>query len=182
MTIILIVVLLLITYRSITIALIPLFGVLITLAVARGIVSFLVENHVIEISSFASNLLVSLVLGASTDYAIFYLGRYQEARQKGEDKESSYYESVANVPHVILGSGVAITGATLCLSLTHLDYFRTLGPPCAVSMVVAVLAALTLAPALLTMGSKIGWIQPARRDEIRCGVRSAPSLPGGRCR
>jgi len=161
-TIVLIIVLLLIAYRSITIALIPLFGVLTTLAVARGIVSFLVENDVIAISSFASNLLVSLVLGASTDYAIFYLGRYQEARQKGADKESSYYESVANVPHVILGSGIAITGATLCLSLTHLDYFRTLGPPCAVSMVVAVLAAFTMGPALLTIGSKIGWIQPRK--------------------
>ncbi len=162
-TVILIVILLLIAYRSITIALIPLFGVLTTLAVARGIISFLVGQGVIEISSFASNLLVSLVLGASTDYAIFYLGRYQEARQKGEDKESSYYESVANVPHVILGSGIAISGATLCLSLTHLDYFRTLGPPCAVSMVVAVLSALTLGPALLTIGSKIGWIQPRKK-------------------
>ena len=162
-TVILIVILLLIAYRSITIALIPLFGVLTTLAVARGIISFLVGQGVIEISSFASNLLVSLVLGASTDYAIFYLGRYQEARQKGEDKESSYYESVANVPHVILGSGIAISGATLCLSLTHLDYFRTLGPPCAVSMVVAVLSALTLGPALLTLGSKIGWIQPRKK-------------------
>ena len=162
-TVILIVILLLIAYRSITIALIPLFGVLTTLAVARGIISFLVGQGVIEISSFASNLLVSLVLGASTDYAIFYLGRYQEARQNGEDKESSYYESVANVPHVILGSGIAISGATLCLSLTHLDYFRTLGPPCAVSMVVAVLSALTLGPALLTIGSKIGWIQPRKK-------------------
>src|ERR1700733_13416675 len=90
-TVILIVILLLIAYRSITIALIPLFGVLTTLAVARGFISFLVGQGVIEISSFASNLLVSLVLGASTDYAIFYLGRYQEARQNGEDKESSYY-------------------------------------------------------------------------------------------
>ena len=60
-TVILIVILLLIAYRSITIALIPLFGVLTTLAVARGIISFLVGQGVIEISSFASNLLVSLV-------------------------------------------------------------------------------------------------------------------------
>ena len=66
-TIVLIIVLLLITYRSITIALIPLFGVLTMLAVARGIVSLLVEHGVIGISSFASNMLVSLVLGASTD-------------------------------------------------------------------------------------------------------------------
>src|SRR4029079_14251884 len=57
-TVILIVILLLIAYRSITIALIPLCGVLTTLAVARGIISFLVGQGVIEISSFASNLLV----------------------------------------------------------------------------------------------------------------------------
>ena len=120
---------LLIAYRSITIALIPLFGSADHAGGGPGFISFLVGQGVIEISSFASNLLVSLVLGASTDYAIFYLGRYQEARQNGEDKESSYYESVANVPHVILGSGIAISGATLCLSLTHLNYFRTLGPP-----------------------------------------------------
>lgn len=162
-TVILILILLLITYRSITRAIIPLLGVLTTLAAARGIIAFLVQQGVIEISSFASNLLVSLVLGASTDYAIFYIGRYQEAQQDGEDKESSYYISVANVPHIILGSGTAITGATLCLSLTHLDYFRTLGPPCAVSMIVAVVSALTLGPALLTLGSKIGWLQPREK-------------------
>ena len=161
-TIILIIVMLLIAYRSITRAIIPLFGILIILAVARGVVSLLVMHHVIGISSFASNMLVSLVLGATTDYAIFFIGRYQEARQSGESRESSYYISVANVPHVILGSGLAITGATLCLTLTHLDYFRTLGPPCAVSMVVAVVAALTLGPAMLTVGSKIGWLQPRK--------------------
>ena len=124
-----------------------------------------------------------LVLGASTDYAIFYLGRYQEARQNGEDKESSYYESVANVPHVILGSGIAISGATLCLSLTHLDYFRTLGPPCAVSMVVAVLSALTLGPGTAhASGARSAGSSRARRGPTRCGARSAPLSPGGRCR
>jgi putative drug exporter of the RND superfamily len=161
-TIIIIAIMLLIAYRSITRAVITLFGVLLVLAVARGIVSFLVMHHVIGISSFASNMLVSLVLGATTDYAIFFIGRYTEARQSGEDRESAYYTSVANVPHVILGSGLAISGATLCLTLTHLDYFRTLGPACAVSMVVAVVAALTLGPALLTVGSKIGWLQPRK--------------------
>lgn len=101
-------------------------------------------------------------LGRHDGLRDIFIGRYQEARQSGEDRESAYYTSVANVPHVILGSGLAISGATLCLSLTHLDYFRTLGPPCAVSMVVAVVAALTLGPALLTVGSKIGWLQPRK--------------------
>lgn len=168
-TIVMIVVMLFIAYRSITIAVIPLAGVLVILASARGIISILVDNHVIGISSFAANLLVSLVLGASTDYGIFYLGRYQEARRDGEGREDAWYTAVAKVPHVVLGSGLAISGACLCLSLTHLDYFRTLGPPCFVSMVVAVVAALTLGPALLAVGSKIKYL-----DLVKGGSRRRP--------
>jgi putative drug exporter of the RND superfamily len=161
-TIVLIIVMLLLAYRSITRALIPLAGVLVALATARGVVSFFVGLHVLGISSFATNMVVALVLGVSTDYGIFYLGRYHEARRIGLDKESAYYESVANTAHVIMGSGLAISGATLCLSLTELNYFRTLGPPCFVAMVVAVLAALTLGPALLTLGSKIRYLEEPR--------------------
>jgi putative drug exporter of the RND superfamily len=161
-TIVLIIMMLLIAYRSPTRALIPLFGVLIGLATARGVVSFLVGLHVLGISSFATNMVVALVLGVSTDYGIFYLGRYHEARRAGQDKETAYYTSVANTQHVIMGSGLAISGATLCLSLTKLNYFRTLGPPCFVAMVVAVAAALTLGPALLTLGSKIRYLDTPR--------------------
>ena len=161
-TIVLIIVMLLIAYRSPTRALIPLFGVLIGLATARGVVSFLVGLHVLGISSFATNMVVALVLGVSTDYGIFYMGRYHEARRAGLDKEAAYYTAVANTQHVIMGSGLAISGATLCLSLTKLNYFRTLGPPCFVAMVVAVAAALTLGPALLTLGSKIRYLDTPR--------------------
>lgn len=161
-TIVLIIVMLLIAYRSPTRAVIPLFGVLIGLATARGVVSFLVGLHVLGISSFATNMVVALVLGVSTDYGIFYMGRYHEARRAGQDKESAYYTAVANTQHVIMGSGLAISGATLCLSLTKLNYFRTLGPPCFVAMVVAVAAALTLGPALLTLGSKIKYLDAPR--------------------
>ncbi|MGF2952975.1 RND family transporter [Mycobacterium sp. THU-M116] len=166
-TIVVITVMLLVAYRSFTRAIIPLFGVLITLATARGVDSLLVENHLIGISSFAMNMAVSLVLGVATDYGIFYLGRFQEARRAGQDPETAYYTSVHSVAHVVLGSGIAISGACLCLSLTTLDYFRTLGPPCFVAMVIAVFAALTLGPALLTLGSKLPWLsEPARTSPL----------------
>ncbi|WP_374025430.1 RND family transporter [Mycobacterium sp. HNNTM2301] len=158
-SVIVIIVMLLLAYRSFARALIPLVGVLLILATARGVVSFLVGLHVLGISSFAMNMLVALVLGVATDYGIFFIGRYNEARRAGHDKESAYYESVANTQHVILGSGMAISGSTLCLSLTKLNYFRTLGPPCFVGMVVAVVAALTLGPAMLALGGRIKWLQ-----------------------
>ncbi len=166
-TIIVIIVMLLVAYRSFTRAIIPLLGVLITLATARGVVSLLVENHLIGISSFAMNMAVSLVLGVATDYGVFYLGRFQEARRAGQASEAAYYTSVHSVAHVVLGSGIAISGACLCLSLTTLDYFRTLGPPCFVAMVIAVVAALTLGPALLTLGSKVPWLsEPAKTSPL----------------
>jgi RND superfamily putative drug exporter len=121
-TIVVIIVMMLLAYHSPTRVLIPLAGVLITLATARGVVSFLVGHQIIGISSFAMNMAVALVLGVSTDYGIFYLGRYHEAGRAGLDKESAYYASVSNTSHVVLGSGLAISGATLCLSLTKLDY------------------------------------------------------------
>jgi putative drug exporter of the RND superfamily len=158
-SVIVIIIMLLLAYHSVARALIPLVGVLMILATARGVVSFLVQNHVLGISSFAMNMLVALVLGVSTDYGVFFIGRYNEARRAGQDQESAYYTSVANTSHVILGSGLAISGATLCLSLTKLNYFRTLGPPCFVGMVVAVVAALTLGPAMLTLGAHIPWLQ-----------------------
>ena len=158
-SVLVIIVMLLLAYRSVARALIPLVGVLLILATARGVVSFLVGLHVLGISSFAMNMLVALVLGVATDYGIFFIGRYNEARRAGQDKESAYYTSVANTSHVILGSGLAISGSTLCLSLTKLNYFRTLGPPCFVGMVVAVAAALTLGPAMLALGGRIAWLQ-----------------------
>ena len=161
-SVIVIIIMLLLAYGSLGRALIPLVGVLIILATARGVVSFLVGNHILGISSFAMNMLVALVLGVATDYGVFFVGRYNEARRTGQDQESAYYTSVAKTSHVILGSGLAISGATLCLSLTKLNYFRTLGPPCFVGMVVAVLGALTLGPAMLTLGGRIPWLQQSK--------------------
>ncbi|SLI56270.1 Putative membrane protein, MmpL family [Mycobacteroides abscessus subsp. massiliense] len=109
---------------------------------------------------FASNILVSLILGAGTDYAIFLIGRYQEARHAGEDRETAYYSAVKGVSHVILGSGLAIAGATFCLQFTRLNYFNTMGLPCAAATLVAVAASLTFGPAMLALGSRFGVFEP----------------------
>ncbi|MGV0594296.1 MMPL/RND family transporter [Mycolicibacterium porcinum] len=159
-TIVIITVMLLVIYRSVSTALLCLFMVMIELACGRGIVSFLAFHQLIGISVFASNILVSLILGAGTDYAIFLVGRYHEARNGGEDREAAYYTAVQGVSHVVLGSGLAVAGATFCLTFTRLNYFNTMGIPCAVAMLTAVAAALTFGPALLAIGSRFGLFEP----------------------
>jgi putative drug exporter of the RND superfamily len=161
-TIVLITLMLLIVYRSAATALLILFMVMMELVCGRGIVSFLAFHKLTQISEFASNILVSLILGAGTDYAIFLVGRYHEARHAGEDPETAYYSAVNGVSHVILGSGLAVAGATFCLRFTRLNYFNTCGIPCAVAMLTAVAAALTFGPAVLALGSRVGIFDPKR--------------------
>ena len=82
----------------------------------------------IPLSSFAVNVVISLTLGAGTDYGIFLMGRYQEARLDGESPEEAYYTAFKGVAPIIIGSGLTIAGACFCLSFARLNYFHTMGP------------------------------------------------------
>lgn len=163
-----IIVMLLLVYRSVTTLLIMLGMVVLSLSAARGSVAFLGHHHIIGLSTFATNLLVMLAIAAATDYAIFLIGRYQEARSAGEDRESAYYTMFAGTAHVVLGSGLTIAGATFCLSFTRLPYFQTLGVPLAIGMFVVVVSALTLGPAMIAVVSRFGkLLEPKRAMRVR---------------
>jgi RND superfamily putative drug exporter len=163
-----IIVMLLLVYRSIITVLLTLGMVVLELAAARGLVAFLGYHGIIGLSTFATNLLVTLAIAAATDYAIFLIGRYQEARSLGEDREEAYYTMFGGTAHVVLGSGLTIAGATFCLSFTNLPYFQSLGIPLAIGMVVCVLAALSLGPAVISVASRFGKVlEPKRALRVR---------------
>nr|MDT0522329.1 MMPL family transporter [Streptomyces sp. DSM 41633] len=98
---------------------------------------------------------------------IFFIGRYQEARQSGEEREQAFYTTYVSVAKVVLASGLTIAGAIFCLSLARLPYFQTMGIPTAAAMVVAVAVALTLIPAVLALGGRFGLFEPKRKIVIR---------------
>ena len=166
-SVIVILVMLLLVYRSFITVILLLLTVGIESAAARGAVALLGHSGLIGLSTFSVSLLTSLAIAAGTDYGIFIIGRYQEARQAGEDKETAFYTMYRGTSHVILGSGLTIAGATFCLSFTRMPYFQTLGIPCAVGMLIAVAVALTLGPALLTVGGRFGLFEPKRMIKVR---------------
>ncbi|MDH6243498.1 RND family transporter [Mycobacterium sp. OTB74] len=159
-TIFLIIFMLLMVYRSVTNMLVPLFDVLILMLAAKGVIAALGHYGVIPLSSFAANMVISLTLGAGTDYGIFLIGRYHEARLNGESREDAYYTAYKGVSHVIIGSGLTIAGACACLTFARLNYFHTMGPAVAVSMLLTICGALTIGPALLSAGSLFGLFDP----------------------
>ena len=158
---------LLLVYRSVVSVILMLVVVGIELTVARGFVALLGNLGLIGITTFVVNLLVALAIAAGTDYGIFFTGRYQEARQAGEDRESAFYTTFRSVAKVVLGSGLTIAGAVLCLHFTRLPVYQTLGVATAVGMVVAVAVAITLVPAVIAVGSRFGLFEPKRKVTVR---------------
>ena len=166
-TVVVIALMLLIVYRSPVTMIIALITVLIEMAAARGIVSFLANEGFIGLSTYSTNILTLLVIAAGTDYVIFVLGRYHEKRNEGMDREAAFHDMYRNTSHVILGSGLTIAGAVFCLYFTRMPYFQSLGIPAAIGVLIALAASLTLAPAVLVVGSKFGLLEPKRKTAKR---------------
>jgi putative drug exporter of the RND superfamily len=169
-------VMLLIVYRSIVTMLIMLVAVAVELMAARGVVATLAHEGVIGLSTYATNLLTLLAIAAGTDYAIFLVGRYQEARIKGLEREAAYFDMFRGTVHVIVGSGLTIVGAVACLYFTRLPYFQTLGIPAALGVLVTLVAALTLGPAVVVIAGRFGLLEPKPRKRVTGWRRVGTSI------
>ncbi|PRC41795.1 MMPL family RND transporter [Mycobacterium sp. ITM-2017-0098] len=167
LTFLVITIMLVLFFRSIVTTVLILVMVGLSLMTVRGTVAFLGYHDIIGLSTFATSLLVTLAIAIAVDYAIFLVGRYQEARGKGETPESAYHTMFGGTAHVIVGSGLTIAGATFCLSFTRLPYFQTLGVPLALGMLVLICVAMTFGPAVITVASRFGLLEPKRDMRVR---------------
>ncbi len=167
LTIAVIAVMLFFVYRSFATTALVLATVLIEMAAARGFVAFLGSVGILGLSTYATNLLTLLVIAAGTDYAIFFVGRYHEARSAGEEREDAFYSMYKGTAHVVLGSGLTVASAVACLAFTRLPYFQSLGIPAAIGILIALAASLTLGPAVLVVASHFGLFDPKRVLQTR---------------
>ncbi|MGU3498065.1 MMPL/RND family transporter [Mycobacterium sp. C31M] len=165
LTFVVIITMLLIIFRSFMTMVLMIVMVVVSLLTVRGAVAALGYYEIIGLSTFATGLLVTLAIAISVDYAIFLIGRYQEAISAGESREQAYYTMFGGTAHVIVGSGLTIAGATFCLSFTRLPYFQTLGVPLAVGMLVLIVTAMTFGPAIITVGAR--FLDPKRANRVR---------------
>jgi putative drug exporter of the RND superfamily len=158
---------LLIVYRSIVTTVISLLIVGMELFAAQGVTATAANSNLVGLTPIVVSLITMLCLAAGTDYVIFLLGRYHEARALGEDRERAFYTAYHGVSHVILGSGLTVAGACLCLEMATLPYLRSNGWPCAIALLVIMAAALTLAPAVLAVASRFGLLEAKRELSTR---------------
>ena len=166
-TVALIAVLLLLVYRSVLAAAVPLTAVGLSLAVARPITAALGGAGPVEVSLFSVALMAAMVLGAGTDYGIFLLARYHENRRSEMDFGGALVAAYRRVAPVIVASAMTIAAALASLAFTEVGMLRSAGIPCAIGILTTMAASLTLLPALLALAGRRGLLEPRRSTTSR---------------
>ena len=151
-------VILVLVYRSLLLPLVVLSTSLFALCVALLVVWWLAKFEVLLLSGQTQGILFILVIGAATDYALLFVARFREELRTTEDKGAALMAAWKGAFEPIVASGGTVIAGLLCLLLSDLKSNSTLGPVAAIGIVFAMLAALTLLPALLLLfGRAVFW-------------------------
>ncbi|MCH0569218.1 MMPL family transporter [Streptomyces sp. MUM 136J] len=151
-----VVVMLLITYRSPTLLLVPLLSVTAALFAAQALIYFLATQGGLTVNGQSAGILTVLVFGAGTDYALLLVARYREELRRHEDRHEAMALALHRAGPAVLASGATVVLSMLVLLAAEMNSTRGLGPVAAIGVAVALLAMLTLFPALLVVSGR--WI------------------------
>ncbi|WP_042374577.1 MMPL family transporter [Streptacidiphilus neutrinimicus] len=162
-TLAVVIVLLLLTYRSPTLWLLPLLSSGLALTAAQGVIYLLAKNSGLTVNGQSQGILTVLVIGAGTDYALLLVARYREELRRHEDRHEAMAEALHRAGPAILASAATVAVSMLCQMVAEMNSTSGLGPVCAIGVGVALLAMITLLPALLVIcGRWVFWpVRPA---------------------
>jgi len=156
-----VIVLLLLTYRSPVLWLLPVISVVVALATAMAIIYLLAAHAGLTVNAQSAGILDVLVFGAGTDYALLLTARYREELRRHEDRHAAMAVAIRRAGPAIVASAGTVILSLLTLSLASLSSTSSMGPVLAIGVVIALASLMTLLPALLVAtGRWVFW--PAR--------------------
>jgi putative drug exporter of the RND superfamily len=163
-TAVIVVVILLVTYRSPVLWLLPLSCVFVALTAAQAVIYLLARNGGLTVNGQSAFILTVLVFGAGTDYALLLTARYREELRRHADRHQAMAVALGRAAPAIIASGATVILSLLCLLVAELASTRSLGPVMAIGVAVGLLAMLTLLPALLVIVGR--WVFWPRRPTL----------------
>lgn len=157
-TITLVVVILLVIYRSPVAAVVPLATIGMAYLVSTGALGFLAKAGV-KMSTQMEIFAVVVIFGVGTDYCLFIVSRFREELQQRGTRFEAGIRTMEKIGAVIAASATVVILAFLFLNVASFGLSRTLGTGLAVCIFITLLAGLTLTPALLSvMGTRLFWL------------------------
>ncbi len=156
-TLAVVIVLLLLTYRSPVLWILPIVSAGVALSVAEAAI-YLLTKHGLTVNGQSGGILIVLVLGASTDYALLLVARYREELRRHADRHEAMAIALRRAGPAIIASGATVIAGMLCLLVAESADISGLGPVAAIGIALGLLAMITLLPALLVIcGRWVFW-------------------------
>jgi RND superfamily putative drug exporter len=153
-----VIVLLLLTYRSPVLWLLPIISAGVALTAAQAVIYLLTQHANLVVNGQSGGILVVLVLGASTDYALLLVARYREELRRHEDRHQAMAVALRRAGPAIIASGLTVIVGMLCLMAAESNDISGLGPVAAIGVGIGLIAMITLLPALLVVcGRWVFW-------------------------
>ncbi|MFU8872473.1 MMPL family transporter [Micromonospora sp. SL4-19] len=150
--------LLLVTYRSPVLWLIPLVAVAIANQLAGGVVYLLARHAGLAVDFQSQTILTVLVFGVGVDYALLLIARYREELRRHADRHAAMAAALRRSYGAVCASAATVAIGLLCLLAADLPSTRGLGPVGAIGIGAALLAMTTLLPAVLVLlGRWLFW-------------------------
>jgi putative drug exporter of the RND superfamily len=146
-----VIVILLITYRSPVLWLLPVISSGVALLTAEAVIYLLAAHAGLTVNEESAAIMSVLVFGASTDYALLIVARYREELRRHDRRQVAMAEALRRAGPAIIASASTVIIALLMLSFAQLNSTKGLGPVLAIGVAAGVAAMLTLLPALLVI-------------------------------
>lgn len=169
---VLVLVVLLVIYRSAVTMLLPLLSIGASLVIAQAVVAGYSQLTGSGVSNQSVVFLSAIMAGAGTDYAVFLISRYHDYLRSGANSDEAVRRAMFSIGKVIAASAATVGITFLLISFARMGVFKTVGASAAIGIGVAFLAAVTLLPAILVLAGRRGWVEPRRELTARFWRRS----------
>jgi RND superfamily putative drug exporter len=170
-TLAVVIVILLFTYRSPILWLLPILCAVSANFIATGLVYLLAKYADLTVNGQSQAILSILVIGAGTDYALLLVARYREELRRHEDRHEAMAFALHRAAPAIFASAATVAVGMLCLSFADLNSTAGLGPVLAIGVAVTMLVMVTLLPALLVICGR--WVFWPKRPAYRSAEPTA---------
>ncbi|BBZ43223.1 MMPL/RND family transporter [Mycobacterium parmense] len=169
---VLVLIVLLLVYRSAITMLLPLVTIGLSLVIAQAMVAGYSALTGSGVSNQSIVFLSAIMAGAGTDYAVFLISRYHDYLRSGAACDEAIMKAMLSIGKVIAASASTVGITFLLIGFARMGIFKTVGVSSAIGIGVAFLAALTLLPAIIVLAGPRGWVAPRRELTSRFWRRS----------
>jgi RND superfamily putative drug exporter len=159
-----VIIILLLTYRSPALWLLPVISAGVALTAAQGVIYLLAKHAGLTVNAQSAGILTVLVFGAGTDYALLLIARYREELRRHEDRHEAMALALHRAgPAIVASAGTVVLGM-LCLLAAEMNSTAGLGPVAALGVFIGLLSMTTLLPALLVVCGR--WVFWPKRPHV----------------